>query len=97
MLKPKQWNVGGCIVFLTNKILYVLGSDLNLYIVNFEEKKGLKNPLFKEGLPVEVLYLSQDGFRILDILMVIPIEEQNGEADSLPVLPDETAGAPEEL
>lgn len=96
-MKPKQWNVDGCIVFLTNKIVYVLGSDLNLYIVNFEERKGLKNPLFKEGLCVQVLYLSQDGFRINEILMVVPIEEKNGEVDSLPVLPNETAGASEEL
>lgn len=66
--------VGGTIVCITSKIIMVLTRDLNLYTVDFDVKKGLKNPLFKEGICVEVIYLYQNN-KVVDILMILPLGE----------------------
>lgn len=85
-MEPTQRTVGGTIVFVTSKMIFVLGSDYNLYRVDFELKKGLKNPLFKEGLCVEVLYMSPDSFKIGDVLVIVPVGETNGKVGELSVL-----------
>lgn len=73
----QQVTVGGTIVCVNLKIIMVLGKDLNLYVVNFETKKGLRNPNFKEGLCVDVIYLSPDGYKVEDIVMVLPLGEND--------------------
>jgi len=94
LIKPTQYSVGGCIAWLTSKHIFVLGNDTNLYHVDLEEKKGLRNPLFREGLCVEVIYLSRDRFRVEDVVIIIPMgEEEDGEVDDLPVLSSDTASA----
>lgn len=75
---PSKLSVGGCIILFTTNDIWVLGNDLNIYIISFLEKKNLKNPLFKEGLCVEVLFTTNKQDKLENIEMIYPAEEGNG-------------------